>query len=111
MTEMRFDGRVAIVTGAGNGLGRAYAHFLASKGAQVVVNDLGLELGGGGTPSAEPAKAVVAELGAAGGVAASDTHDVVTGAEAIVAPALDAFSRIDVLINHAGFAGLSKYGE
>jgi NAD(P)-dependent dehydrogenase (short-subunit alcohol dehydrogenase family) len=111
MTEMRFDGRVAIVTGAGNGLGRIYALFLASKGARVIVNDLGLELGGTGTPTEAPARTVVAEIEAAGGVAAADTHNVVTGAQAFINAAMEAFGRIDIVINNAGFAGFSNFAE
>lgn len=103
MTDLRFDGRVAVVTGAGRGLGRAYARLLAERGASVVVNDLGGSIEGDGA-DAGPAEAVAAEITAAGGTAAADAHDVSTpdGAAAVVATALEAFGRIDVVVNNAG---------
>jgi len=103
MSLLRYDGRVAIVTGGGRGLGRSYAKLLASRGASVVVNDNGAGLDGSGG-SEEPAKSVVEEILAAGGVALADTHSVASaeGGEAIVAHALESFGRVDVLINNAG---------
>jgi NAD(P)-dependent dehydrogenase (short-subunit alcohol dehydrogenase family) len=103
MSQLRFDGRVAIVTGGGRGLGRSYARLLAARGASVVVNDNGAALDGSGG-SEEPAKGVVEEILAAGGVAVADTRSVATaeGGEAIVAHALDSFGRIDIVINNAG---------
>lgn len=98
--EIRFDGKVAIVTGAGNGLGRAHALLLGSRGAKVVVNDLGVTTAGVGT-SSEAADAVVAEIKAMGGEAVADYHSVTEG-EKIVATALAAFGTVDILINNAG---------
>ncbi|MRG90405.1 peroxisomal multifunctional enzyme type 2 [Polyangium spumosum] len=98
--ELRFDGRVAIVTGAGNGLGRAHALLLASRGAKVVVNDLGGGRHGGGT-SSEAADKVVAEIKAAGGEAVANYDSVEQGSR-IVQSALDAFGRIDIVVNNAG---------
>jgi NAD(P)-dependent dehydrogenase (short-subunit alcohol dehydrogenase family) len=103
MSELRFDGRVAIVTGAGGGLGREHALLLASRGAKVVVNDLGGAVDGTGA-SAGPAEQVVKEIEALGGVAVADTSSVATpqGGEAIVATALEAFGQVDIVINNAG---------
>jgi NAD(P)-dependent dehydrogenase (short-subunit alcohol dehydrogenase family) len=103
MAELRFDGRVAIVTGGGRGLGRAYAKLLAARGASVVVNDNGAALDGTGG-SEEPAKGVVEEILAAGGIAVPDTRSVATpeNGEAIVAGALEAFGRVDVVVDNAG---------
>ena len=97
---MRFDGRVAIVTGAGNGLGRAYALALASRGARVVVNDLGGATDGSGA-SARAADTVVAEIKAAGGTAVADYNSVEHG-DKIVATAIAAFGRVDILVSNAG---------
>ena len=104
MAEVRFDGRVAIVTGAGGGLGRSHAMLLASRGAKVVVNDLGGTVDGSGVGSSEMANKVVAEIKAAGGEAVADAHGVDTsdGGQAIVKTALDAFGKVDILINNAG---------
>src|SRR5713101_2151029 len=103
MDELRFEGRTAIVTGAGNGLGRAYALLLASRGANVVVNDLGgaIDGTGGGEGAAD---AVVREISALGGSAAADSHSVASaeGGEAVVAAALDAFGGLDIVVNNAG---------
>ncbi len=103
MAEVGFDGKVAIVTGAGGGLGREHALLLAKRGALVVVNDLGGALDGSGG-SASPAEQVVAEIKAAGGEAVSDANSVATpdGGEAIVQTAIDAFGRIDIVVNNAG---------
>lgn len=103
MDELRFDGRSVVVTGAGRGLGRAYALLLASRGARVVVNDLGSSLVGEGV-DAGPACDVVAEIQATGGEAVANTDSVasVKGGRAIVECALDHFGTIDALIHNAG---------
>jgi NAD(P)-dependent dehydrogenase (short-subunit alcohol dehydrogenase family) len=103
MADVGFEGRVAIITGAGGGLGREHALLLASRGAQIVVNDLGGAVDGTGS-STGPAQKVVEEIEALGGAAVADTNSVasVEGAEAMVKTALDAFGRIDIVINNAG---------
>ncbi len=103
MPELRFDGRVAIVTGAGGGLGRSHALALAERGAMVLVNDLGGAVdGSGGSSSA--AERVVDEITAFGGQAAANHDSVATaeGGEAIVQAALTAFGRVDIVVNNAG---------
>lgn len=102
-SELRFDGRVAVVTGAGRGLGRAYAIFLAQRGAKVVVNDTGsVRSGEGHDPG--PAEQVVQEIQAAGGEAVACTESVATpeGGKAIIETAVDSWGRLDILIQNAG---------
>ncbi|MFI9723430.1 SDR family oxidoreductase [Streptomyces sp. NPDC052396] len=97
-------GRVAVVTGAGRGLGRTHALALAAEGAAVVVNDLGTGPGGEGG-SADPAHRVAAEIRDRGGRAVAHTGDIATaeGAASLITTALDAFGRLDALVNNAGF--------
>ena len=98
--SLRFDNKVAIVTGAGAGLGRAYALLLASRGAKVVVNDLGASVKGEGGNS-KAADVVVEEIRKAGGVAVANYDSVVYG-DKIVKTAVDAFGTVDIVINNAG---------
>jgi len=102
--EIRFDGRAAIVTGAGGGLGRVYALELAKRGAKVLVNDLGGARDGAGEGSTTPAQKVVEEIQALGGEAAANYDNVATaaGGAGIVKACLDAFGTVDILINNAG---------
>ncbi|XP_068206456.1 peroxisomal multifunctional enzyme type 2-like [Palaemon carinicauda] len=99
MEELRFDGRVVIVTGAGGGLGRAYALLFGSRGAKVVVNDLGGDRSGkGSSPAADK---VVEEIKNAGGVAVAN-YDSVEDGDKVVQTALDNFGRVDIVVNNAG---------
>ena len=100
---LSYDGRVAVITGAGGGLGRCHALELARRGARVVVNDLGGAVDGtGGSTGA--AQAVVAEIEAMGGEAVASTDSIATpeGGEAVVQRAVDAFGRVDIIVNNAG---------
>jgi NAD(P)-dependent dehydrogenase (short-subunit alcohol dehydrogenase family) len=102
--EFRFDGEVALVTGAGGGLGRAHALLLASRGAAVVVNDLGSPTMGGQDHDEGPAQRVVDEIRAAGGTAVANSDSVADpeGAERMVRRALEEFGQLDILVNNAG---------
>ncbi len=103
MSEIRFDGRVAVITGAGGGLGKTYAQMLASRGASVVVNDLGgaSDGTGGGSSMADQ---TVKEIEEAGGKAVANYDSVATpeGGEGIVKTAVDNFGKVDIVINNAG---------
>ncbi len=104
MTDLLgFDGKVAIITGAGGGLGRQHALLLASRGALVVINDLGGNVDGTGSDKGA-AELVVDEIRAAGGEAVADTNSVATpeGGAGVVQTAIDAFGRVDIVINNAG---------
>ncbi|MCP4670714.1 MAG: SDR family NAD(P)-dependent oxidoreductase, partial [Desulfobacula sp.] len=102
--EIRFDDRVAVITGAGAGLGRTYALELAKRGAKVVVNDYGTAFDGTGKGSFSPAQKVVDKIKKAGGLAVANYDNVasVKGGENIIKTAVDAFGTIDILINNAG---------
>jgi len=112
MPELRFDNRTAVITGAGRGLGRAYALLLASRGAKVVVNDPGVSLQGGTTEEG-PAEQVVNEIRAAGGEAVANMDSVATpeGGRAIIENALDSFGSVDILIHNAGIVRRSPLAE
>ena len=99
----RLDGRVAIVTGAGRGIGRSVALLLAARGASVVVNDLGVALDGSGT-DASPAEQVVKEITEAGGQAAASGADIAdhVAAEGLIRGAIEEFGRLDIVVNVAG---------
>jgi NAD(P)-dependent dehydrogenase (short-subunit alcohol dehydrogenase family) len=103
MSDLGFDGKVAIITGAGGGLGKSHALELAKRGALIVVNDLGGTTDGTGS-SETAAQTVVNEIKAAGGEAVADYNSVATpeGGEAIVQTAIDAYGKVDIVINNAG---------
>jgi len=100
-SELDFDGRVAIVTGAGQGMGREHAIMLASRGARVVVNDIAA------TRAEETVKAIVG----AGGTAVSDSHNIVTEAPDLVQTAIENFGRLDIVVNNAGINAYGRFWE
>lgn len=107
-----FDGRVAIVTGAGRGLGRLYALELARRGASVVVNDLGTSVHGDGADATVAAR-LVTEIEDSGGIAVASQHSVAepAGGEAIIETALDAFGRVDAVVSNAGILRPAPFDE
>jgi NAD(P)-dependent dehydrogenase (short-subunit alcohol dehydrogenase family) len=115
MNELRFDGRTAIVTGAGGNpsLGRAHALLLGARGANVVVNDIGVLPAGLGYAGMASAEAVAEEIRAAGGRAVADTHSVADeyGAAAMVETALSAFGSVEILVNNAGICPVVSFEE
>lgn len=110
MTTSRLDGRVAVVTGAGRGIGRAIARCLAAQGCSVVVNDAGVTWNGEQS-SERPADQVVAQIRTDGGEAIADGHSVVGGGDAIVRTALAAFGRVDIVVNNAGITTVGPLTE
>lgn len=112
MEDLRFDGRVVLITGAGRGLGRSHALLLASQGAKVIVNDIGAAMTGGGG-SAAPAHEVVEEITRRGGIAFADTSDVSTeqGAEEMVRLAVEHFGRLDAVVHNAGIVNFAPFSQ
>jgi len=112
LNRLTFEERVAVVTGAGRGLGRAHARLLAERGARVVVNDLGVAMDGSGT-SPEPAESVTAEIRSAGGKAIANFDSVATeaGAASIVQTAMERFGRIDIVVHNAGPVTFAPFGS
>ncbi len=112
MSELRFDNRVAVITGAGRGLGRSYALLLASRGAKIVVNDPGVSMQGD-EANTGPAQQVVEEIIAAGGEAIANTDSVATpeGGQAIIDSAINHFGRVDILIHNAGIVRRAPLDE
>ena len=115
MKQMRFDGRTAIVTGAGGNpsLGRAHAMLLAARGANVVVNDIGVLPASLDYPGVASAEAVAEEIRAAGGKAVADSHSVAEedGAAALVQTAIDAFGSVDIVVNNAGICRVVAFDD
>lgn len=111
-SELRFDNQVAVITGAGGGLGKQYALLLASRGARIVVNDLGGSVTGDGTDG-EAANAAAAEIRDLGGEAVADSHSVTSPecGQAIVDTALNAWGRVDIVINNAGIVGDAPFED
>jgi NAD(P)-dependent dehydrogenase (short-subunit alcohol dehydrogenase family) len=110
--ELRFDGQVAVITGAGGGLGKQYALLLASRGARIVVNDTGGSVTGDGSDVAS-AEAAAQEIRLLGGQAVADIHSVASpeGGQAIIDTALRAWGRVDVVINNAGIVGDAPFED
>lgn len=107
---LRYDGQVALITGAGRGLGRAHALLLASRGCKVIVNDPGIGFDGAGSSQQNVADTVVDEIKAAGGNAVAN-YDSVESGQAIVDAGLDAYGRIDIVINNAGIVTPETWTE
>src|SRR5437016_1184630 len=112
MDELRFEGRVAIVTGAGGGLGRAHALLLARRGARVVVNDIGLRKSAD-NPAVQPAEETVAAIETAGGEAVAHFGDVTSTADVdeLVAQTIERFGRLDIVVSNAGIDGGINYAD
>jgi NAD(P)-dependent dehydrogenase (short-subunit alcohol dehydrogenase family) len=112
MADKRFDDQVAVVTGAGRGLGREYAMLLAARGARVVVNDFGGSVTGAGSGD-EPAEATARAINDRGRQAIADTHTVATpdGGQAVIETALEAWGRVDILINNAGTVDPAPFAD
>lgn len=110
MSELRFEGDVALVTGAGRGLGRAYAIALAARGARVMVNDAGVTPDGD-SADPTPADQVVAEIKHAGGEAVAGYGNVVDGAETIVADVVARYGRLDIVVNNAGVITFGAFAD
>jgi NAD(P)-dependent dehydrogenase (short-subunit alcohol dehydrogenase family) len=108
--ELRFDGKVAVITGAGRGIGSEYARLLAARGCHVVVNDVGIGVTGEASDE-HPAEQLVAEITASGGSAVASRHNVIDEAEALVAVAIDAFGQLDIVVNNAGISGGAPFGR
>lgn len=113
MATLDFSDRVVIVTGAGRGIGRANALLLASRGAAVVVGDLGARIDGSGIEGDDPAARVVAEIAAAGGKAVACNADVSTeeGARALVDAAISSFGKLSAVVNNAGIVRTAPFRE